>query len=71
VLVVEIAIGRKLADWNCVVFDLADGTRVRAWLTGDGSPTNKVRVVIDAPKAVKILRGKLLGAEACGPEAGR
>jgi sRNA-binding carbon storage regulator CsrA len=56
----------RLTDSNCLVLDLADGSRVRVWLVE--KENGKVRVVVDAPRSVTIRRGTLLGAAACTPE---
>jgi hypothetical protein len=52
---------RDCGDRNCVVFDLPDGRRVRLWIVpSDRQERGAVRVGIDAPRDVAIVRGELL-----------
>lgn len=52
----------ELGQDNCLVLDLPDGQRVRVWLT----ETSRfgVKCVVDAPRAVTVRRGTLVGADA-------
>ncbi len=64
-LVLDTPLDDRLAPRNCLVFEFADGTRVRVWLTPRSG--DNVRAIIEAPKSVVITRGKLVGEGARGP----
>lgn len=70
-LVLDTPVANRCEDFNCLVLDLPDGSRVRVWLTRGSKRRNKLRCVIDAPHSVVVTRGKLLGDAARGPEVMR
>lgn len=71
-LVLERKVRRGRGANNCLVFDVPGVGRVKVWLTPRPNLSlGGVKVAIDAPPAVKVLRGELAGIDECDDDDSR
>lgn len=71
-LVLERKVRRGRGSNNCLVFDVPGVGRISVWLMPRPNlALGGVRVAIDAPRSVKILRGELAGIDECDDDESR